>query len=100
MPHKLIITPRAKKHLRDIFLFLNKNAGFSIASNYIIQIENRLEKLKLFPCVGSLNSDIIPNLRSFGFKKKVLIAFEVLDDLIIIHAILYGRQDLHKALAP
>jgi toxin ParE1/3/4 len=98
--HKLILTPRAKRQLGIIFIYLNQKAGVSVASNYIIQIENRLEKLKLFPFIGSLNDDIIPNLRIIGFKKRVMIAFTVSDNVIIVHSILYGGQNISKALSP
>lgn len=81
-------------------LRLHRQAGSpEIAARYIEAIVTYCEGLTDFPHRGSACDDIRPGLRTIGYKKRVIIAFAVLDDRVAILGIFYGGRDYETILA-
>lgn len=51
-----------------------------------------------FPERGSLRNELGPGIRVVGFEHRIAIAFVVFDDRVEIVRLLYGGQDLERAL--
>ncbi len=51
-----------------------------------------------FPERGTRRDDIRPNLRTFGYKRRVTIAFSVEDERAVIHGVYYGGQNAEDML--
>jgi toxin ParE1/3/4 len=60
-------------------------------------IEAYCMKLADFPERGTRRDDLRPGIRIIGFRRRVDIAFTVLDDSVEIARILYGGRDLGQA---
>src|SRR5699024_1859100 len=52
-----------------------------------------------FPPRGTVRDDIRPGLRTIGYKKRVVIAFAVLDDTVAILGLSYDGRDYEAILA-
>jgi toxin ParE1/3/4 len=57
-----------------------------------------VDKLAIFPYIGTKRDDLGENLRTVGYKKRVTIIFTADETEVVIYAILYGGRDLGKAL--
>src|SRR5699024_3023421 len=69
------------------------------AARYTEAIVTYCEGLTNFPHRGSARDDIRSGLRTIGYKKRVIIAFAVLDDTVAILGIFYGGRDYETILA-
>ena len=56
------------------------------------------EDLGAFPHRGRASDDIRSGLRTVGFKRRVVIAFAVLGQTVVIVGIFYGGRDYEAVL--
>jgi toxin ParE1/3/4 len=54
--------------------------------------------LDTFPQRGRLRDDIRPGIRILGFERRVVIAYAIAENLVVIHGIFYGGQDFEETL--
>jgi plasmid stabilization system protein ParE len=47
---------------------------------------------------GTRRDDLIPGLRTVGYRKQATIAFSIEPDAVVIQGIFYGGQDYEAAL--
>ncbi len=97
--HRIIYTRQAENQLRTLFIQIASAASPEIAARYTAAIMRQCESLSTFPARGSLRNDIRPGIRVFGFRRRVSIAFDVAEDVVTIHGIFYGGQNLEDAFA-
>ena len=91
--------PSAKCDLRNIYLYINKQASANIAKSYITRIHSFAVKLNLAPYRGSsISHPHITNLRVVGFEHRVSILFCIREEEIAILRILYGGRNMQKIL--
>jgi plasmid stabilization system protein ParE len=95
--HRIIYTPQAEDQLHALFIQIASVASPEIAANYTAAIMRQCESLNTFPARGSLRNDIRPGIRVFGFRRRVSIAFDIAEDVVTIHGIFYGGQNLEAA---
>jgi plasmid stabilization system protein ParE len=98
MMHRVVFAPEAESQLVALFFHIAAASSAEIATRYTDAIVEQCEGLKTFPMRGAQRDDVRPGLRIFGFRRRVSIAFEVNDDVVIILGIFYGGQDLESAL--
>jgi toxin ParE1/3/4 len=95
--HRVLYAPEAEAQLVALFLQIAAAASPEIAVDYTGAIVKQCESLKTFPIRGMARDDIRPGLRVFGFRRRVSIAFEITDDVVIILGIFYGGQNFEAA---
>jgi plasmid stabilization system protein ParE len=57
-----------------------------------------LEELRDFPNRGTMRDDLLPGLRTVGFRRRVTIAFVVEPTQVLVVGIFYGGQDFEAML--
>lgn len=98
MTRRVLFAPEALQQLVAIHDFVADAAGGPTARRYTEAIVKQCRSLARFPLRGSRRDDLIPGLRTIGFRRRVTIAFRVASDHVLIVGVLYGGQDLERAL--
>ena len=75
--HRVVFAPEAERQLVALYKQLAAAASTEVADVYVNAIVDSCESLRTFPIRGTLREDIRPGLRTFGFRRRVTIAFEV-----------------------
>ncbi|MCL2423946.1 MAG: type II toxin-antitoxin system RelE/ParE family toxin [Micrococcales bacterium] len=98
MTRSVTYTPRARRHLRDLYLYLAEVADPDTADTFVTAITDHCGTLAEFPFRGSARDDIRPGMRTIGFRRRVLIAFDPSDDEVSILAVFHGGRDYELLL--
>ncbi len=96
--HKVVFRPRAEADLSGLYDWIAEDSGEEVAAGYIDRIEAACLALETFPQRGTQRDDIRPGLRTMGFERRATIAFQVVEDDVVIVRIFYGGQDFERAL--
>lgn len=91
--HRVVFAPEAERQLVDLYEQLAAAASAEIANAYVEAIVESCESLRTLPMRGTLREDVRPGLRTFGFRRRVTIAFEVSEETVTILGIFYGGRD-------
>ncbi len=87
-------TPAAERQIDALHRLITVQAGYeSRADGYITRIVDFCIGLETFPLRGTARDDLLEGLRIVGFEKRVVIAFMVTDDTVLIEGVYYGGQD-------
>ncbi len=97
MTYRVVFSPEAEAQLVALYLHIAEAASPEIAAKYTEGIVKESESLGNLPRRGTRRDDIRPGLRTFGFRRRVTIAFEVTVDLVTILGVFYGGRDFEKA---
>lgn len=93
-------TGPAERQLLDLYEWIAGEGSPSNAQSFITAIADYCDKLADMPGIGTARDDIRPGLRTVGFRRRVVIAFEqTRDDRIMILGVFYGGQDYEARLA-
>jgi toxin ParE1/3/4 len=102
MKYKVIIDPRAKLDLKEIFIYVALNDSIQSANKLLDALEETCFKLEKYPERGR----IPPELRPTGIKnyieihyKPYRIIYEIEKDLIYIHCVIDGRRNIQEILS-
>ncbi|MFZ0303356.1 MAG: type II toxin-antitoxin system RelE/ParE family toxin [Terracidiphilus sp.] len=95
--YRVVFAPEAEAQLVALYFQLATAASLEIADSYTEAIVEQCESLKTFPIRGTLRDDLRPGLRTFGFRRRVTIAFEATAGTVTILGIFYGGQDFAAA---
>lgn len=90
---KVDFTPLAERQLEDLYAYIADQASERTADAFVARIVASCKKLGRFPQRGTKRDDILPDLRTIGFERRVTIAFVVLPDQVLIEGVFYGGQD-------
>lgn len=90
--------PEALHQLDALETYIAGAGSPTVAARYVDGIVDCCEKLRTFPYQGTRRDDIRPGLRTFGYRRRVTIAFEVADGTANILGVFYGGQDYEAAL--
>lgn len=94
----MVFTPEAEVQLAGIYRYIASEASPETAARYIDEILTYCESLRHFPVRGTRRDDIRPGLRTTGYKKRVVIAFDVDAGLVNIIGVFYGGQNYEGVL--
>ena len=97
MMHQVVYAPEAEAQLLALFFHIAAASSPEIAAKYTDDIVKECESLRTLPHRGTRRDSIRAGLRTFGFRRRVTIAFEVADDVVTILGVFYGGRDLDKA---
>jgi toxin ParE1/3/4 len=96
MKYDVVFSPEAETQLVALYFHIAEAASPEIAARYTDDIVEECESLRTLPHRGTRRDHIRPGLRTFGFRRRVTIAFEVADDVVTILGVFYGGRDLEK----
>jgi toxin ParE1/3/4 len=97
-PYTINLLPSALDDIAERHRYLSYHAGKIFADRYIDHLEKFLSSFSTIPNIGQARRDITPMMRTIGYKKHAVIAFEVDNDheQINVIGILFGRQLLER----
>lgn len=98
MSLRVIFTPEADDQLLELHRYLAAAGSAEVAARYAESIVAFCEDLGTFPKRGRARDDIRSGLRTVGFKRRVVIAFAVLGQAVVIVGIFYGGRDYEAFL--
>lgn len=91
-------TTEAEDQLVELHRYIAAAASIDVAARYVESIVAFCEELGRFPQRGKSREDIRPGLRTVGFQRRVVIAFALLDDTVVIVGVFYSGRDYEAAL--
>ena len=94
---EVVIRPAAVADLKSLYDYIHLHSP-SNAAHYVASIEEYCMRLADFSERGTRRDDLGSGIRTLGFRRRVAIAFVVLDDRVEIARILYGGRDLDREL--
>ena len=102
MKYKVLIDPKAKQDLKEIFLYVAINDNLQSANKLLDSLEKTCYKLEAYPERGH----IPPEIRSTGIKKYLEIHFkpykiiyEIESGIVYVHSVLDGRRNIQEILS-
>ncbi len=98
MSHGIVVSPEASAQLDALYDYVAAASSHRIALKFNNDILNWIERLGDFPNRGTARADILPGLRTIGFRKRVTIAFVVEDSTVVVVGVFYGGQDFAASL--
>ena len=96
MTYRVVFSPEAESQLVALYFHIAEAASPEIAAKYTEDIVKECESLRTLPHRGTRRDYIRAGLRTFGFRHRVTIAFEVADEVVTILGVFYGGRDLEK----
>jgi len=98
MLYRVTFDPAAQDDLDEIAGWIAERASVAVAIGYVGRILDVCRRLDVFPRRGTMRDDLYPGLRTLGFERRAVIAFLVGQEDVHILRILYGGQDVERAL--
>lgn len=98
MTFSVVFTPEAEEQILDLYRYVAAAGSPDLASRYTEAIVASCEELAMFPHRGKARDDIKPGLRTVGFRRRVVVAFAVLDRDVVIVGVFYGGRDYEAVL--
>jgi toxin ParE1/3/4 len=99
-PHyAIVVSHAAQRQLDQLYDVIAADASPKIAEAYCSALLDRLESLRDTPYQGTRRDDVLEGLRTFGFRRRVTIAFVVEAAEVSVLGFFYAGQDIHSLLA-
>jgi len=98
MHYAVVFSPEALEQLESLYQYIADAASPEIAYRYTNAIVTYCEGLHSFPHRGTRRDDVRPGLRVTNYKKRAVIAFDVVADRVSIIGVFYGGQDYESLL--
>ncbi len=96
MKYQVVFSPEAESQLVALYFHIARAASPEIATKFTEDIVKECESLRTLPQRGTRRDYIRAGLRTFGFRRRVSIAFDIADDVVTILGVFYGGRDLEK----
>lgn len=93
MTFSVVFTPEADEQILELYRYVAAVGSPEVAARYTEAIVAFCEDLAMFPHRGKARDDIRPGLRTVGFRRRVVVAFAVLDREVMIVGVFYGGRD-------
>ena len=91
---------QARADLFELYDWIAEQADPDTAFEYTSRIEQRCETLSDFPQRGTPRNHLLPGLRSITFERRVIIAYRVEDDRVLILRLIRTARDLDTQFKP
>lgn len=99
MTRSVVYSPRARQQLTDLYLWIAEQSGYpDRAERFVSAIVDFCDAFAEFPMIGIARDDLRPDLRTIGFRRRVVIAFAVREETIEVHGVYYGGRDYEVAI--
>jgi len=99
--YTVVFTRRAEQQLDNLYAYIAEHGSEVHAERFVGRIVESCMSLSTFPERGTKRDDVRPNLRTFGYARRVTIAFSIDSGraTVAIHGVFYGGQDIERLLA-
>ena len=97
--YRVVFRREALQQLEELYDYIAEAGSPENAARYTEAIIAYCEGLTDFPSRGTARDDIRPGLRTIGYRKRVIIAFAVFDDIVAVLGVFYGGRDYEAMLA-
>lgn len=97
--YRIVFQREALRQLEGLYCYIADAGSPDNAARYTDAIITYCEGLADFPHRGIARDDIKPGLRTIGYRKRVVIAFAILNDVVAVLGIFYGGRDYETILA-
>jgi plasmid stabilization system protein ParE len=91
-------SPKARTQLEALYRYIAEEASRDIARRYTDAIVDQCQRLADFPRRGTPRDDLRPGLRTFVFRRRVVIAYAVEPGVVTILELLFAGQDAEALL--
>ena len=96
-------TPEAERQLNELDEWIAEKASADIARRFISAMLEHIDGILLFPLAGRDRDDVRPGMRTTTFKRRTLIAYEVVESsgevVVNILGVFHGGQNWEAALS-
>lgn len=100
MTRRIEFYPLAEADLINLYNYIATNSGAVRADRYIQRIQRLCLGLSEFPERGTPRPDLVPGVRTLSMDRRVLVAFTVTEELVLILRILYSGRNLSRVDVP
>lgn len=90
---ELSFHPQAEADLSDLFRWVEAEAGAEVADRYLARIEAKCATLTAYPNRGSPRDDLGAGVRTQSFERRLVIAYRVEGDRVVILAVANGARE-------
>jgi plasmid stabilization system protein ParE len=97
--YRVAFAPEAGEQLAALNAYIASAANRTVADRFTDAIIDYCEGLAMFPERGRARDDIRHGLRVIGYRKRVVIAFAVMGQTVMILGVYYGGRDYEPALS-
>lgn len=91
--YRVAFRPEALEQLEELYDYIAGTGSPGNAANFTESIVSFCEGLADFPYRGMARDDLRSGLRTIGYKKRVVVAYAVLDETVTVIGIFYGGRD-------
>lgn len=95
---RVTFRPEALAQLDELYDYIAEASSAASAADFTHSIVAYCDELADFPLRGRSRDDLRPGLRILGYRRRVVIAFAVLGESVVIIGILYGGRDFESLL--
>jgi len=84
MHYRVVLRPEAVAQLDELYDFIANSGSPSNAAAFTEAIVSFCESLAAFPYRGVSRDDLRPGLRTIGYRKRIVVAYAVLNETVAI----------------
>lgn len=96
----VVFRPLAREDINKIYDNLAERVSELSAFNYVNRILSFCEKLDLMPERGRLRDEVVADMRTIIFQRKITIAYIITDDEVVIFRIFVKGEDWETKITP
>jgi toxin ParE1/3/4 len=93
---EVLLGPKAREDLQDIYDWIANQAGNDVADNYLDRIERVMGKLTEMPNRGTPRDDLVPGLRTIPFERRATITYVVTGQTVEVLRVVHAGRDLRR----
>lgn len=88
--------PQARGDLLALYEWIADQADPDTAYEYVSKIEAHAAALCTYPERGTARDDLAPGVRTVPYRRRTVIAYRVMDDMVEVLAIAHAGRDLGR----
>jgi toxin ParE1/3/4 len=98
MSYSVVFAPEAEEQLIELYRYIAGEASPAVAEKFASGIVEFCEGLVNFPHRSVRRDDIRPGLLVTQYQNRVVIAYSVDDDTVVVIGVFYGGRDFESLL--
>jgi len=97
--YRVVFRQEALEDLEELYDFIADAGSPENAASFTESIVSFCESFADFAQRGTARDDLRPGLRTVGYRKRVVIAFAIINETVAIIGIFYGGRDHEQLLS-
>lgn len=93
MRFDVLVQAEAEDDLVAIYDYVLEQAGRAAAERFVDRINQACSSLRTFPARGAPRDDLAPGLRLLFSVRRVVVAYQIRDETVLILGILYAGRN-------